>query len=78
LSESNPVWWTPTTKAKGFAGIAFDVRFLQSFGFVHGNLNSNTIVFHEERRINMMNIPDICQHLHSRKEPSDVLIAVLG
>jgi hypothetical protein len=50
LSEAismNPVWWTPTAKAKvkAIAGIVLGLRFAHSFGLIHGHLNSKYIVF---------------------------------
>jgi serine/threonine protein kinase len=49
----NPVWWTPTVKAKAVVGIALGLQFAHSFGMIHGNLNSNTILFNECHRIEM-------------------------
>jgi tRNA A-37 threonylcarbamoyl transferase component Bud32 len=48
---SNPVWWTPTVKAKAVVGIALGLQFGHSFGMIHGRLNSNTILFDESHRI---------------------------
>jgi serine/threonine protein kinase len=39
----NPKWWTPTMKTKTVAGIVLGLRFIHSFGLIHGNLNSNNI-----------------------------------
>jgi hypothetical protein len=46
-----PVWWTPTMKSKVVAGIALSLRFMHSFGLIHGNLNSSNILFDETHRI---------------------------
>jgi serine/threonine protein kinase len=56
---ANPVWWTPTVKAKAVAGIALGLRFIHSFGLIHGNLNSNNIVFDEAHRIQITNFCDM-------------------
>jgi hypothetical protein len=50
---TNPMWWTPTMKAKVVAGIALGLRFVHSFGLIHGNLNSNNILLDEAHRIQM-------------------------
>jgi tRNA A-37 threonylcarbamoyl transferase component Bud32 len=41
-------------KAKVVAGVALRLRFLHSFGFIHGNLNSNNILLDEAHRIQMI------------------------
>jgi serine/threonine protein kinase len=51
---TNPVWWTPKMKAKVIAGIALGLRFVHSFGLIHGNLNSNNILLDETHRIEMI------------------------
>jgi serine/threonine protein kinase len=58
LSEvisANPVWWTPTMKAKAVVGIALALRFAHSLGVIHGNLNSNNIRFDRDNRIQITN-----------------------
>jgi hypothetical protein len=52
---ANPVWWTPTMKAKAVAGIALGLEFAHSLGMIHGNLNSNNILFDEAHRIQIIN-----------------------
>jgi serine/threonine protein kinase len=56
---ANPVWWTPTAKAKAVAGIALGLRFVHSLGFVHGNLNSTNIVFDKDHRIQMTHFAEM-------------------
>jgi serine/threonine protein kinase len=51
----NPVWWTPTVKAKAVAGIALGLQFAHSLGIIHGNLNSTNIHFDEAHRIQITN-----------------------
>jgi serine/threonine protein kinase len=51
---ANPVWWTPTVKAKAVAGVALGLDFAHSLGMVHGNLNSNNILFDEARHIQII------------------------
>jgi serine/threonine protein kinase len=51
---TNPVWWTPTMKAKVVAGIALALRFAHSFGLIHRNLNSSNILFDESHRIQII------------------------
>jgi serine/threonine protein kinase len=41
-------------KAKVVAGIALGLRFVHSFGLIHGNLNSNNILLDEAHRIQMI------------------------
>jgi hypothetical protein len=48
---TNPVWWTPTAKAKAVAGLVLGLRFAHSFGFIHGHLTTNNIVFDLSHRI---------------------------
>jgi hypothetical protein len=43
--SSNPVWWTPTAKAKAVVGIALALRFAHALGLLHGSLNSGNIHF---------------------------------
>jgi serine/threonine protein kinase len=40
-----PIWWTPTMKAKAIVSIVLGLRFVHSFGLVHGHLTSKKIVF---------------------------------
>jgi hypothetical protein len=41
----NPGWWTPTAKTKAIVGIVLGLRFVHSFGLIHGRLNSDNILF---------------------------------
>jgi hypothetical protein len=54
-----PAWWTPTVKAKAVAGIALGIRFMHSFGLLHGNLNSRNIVFNDEHQIQITDFSSI-------------------
>jgi serine/threonine protein kinase len=51
---TNPVWWTPTMKAKVVAGIVLGLRFVHSFGLIYGNWNSNNILLDDAHRIQMI------------------------
>jgi serine/threonine protein kinase len=53
--STNPEWWTATAKAKAVVGIVLGLRFLHSFGLIHGDLNSNTIIFDLDHRIQITN-----------------------
>jgi hypothetical protein len=67
LSEvllTNPVWWTPTMKAKVVAGIALGLRFAHNFGLIHSNLNSNTILFDESHQIQIINFGHMDLEVH--------------
>jgi hypothetical protein len=39
----SPEWWTPTAKAKAIVGLVMGLRFVHSFGLLHGNLPMNSI-----------------------------------
>jgi hypothetical protein len=39
-----PIWWTSTRKAKAIVGIVLGLRFVHSFGLVHGHLTSKNIL----------------------------------
>jgi hypothetical protein len=46
--SSSPEWWTPTAKAKVIVGVVMGLRFVHSFGLLHGNLTMNNIRLGEE------------------------------
>jgi serine/threonine protein kinase len=50
----NPVWWTPTVKAKAVVGVVLGLRYCHSLGLLHGNLNSKNIFFDSDYRIEMI------------------------
>jgi hypothetical protein len=54
LSEviaANPKWWMATAKAKAMAGLVLSLRFVHSFGFVHGYLKAGNVIFDSNHRI---------------------------
>jgi serine/threonine protein kinase len=60
LSEvisTNREWWTATGNAKAAVGIVLGLRFLHSFGLIHGHFNSNNLIFDSDHRIQ---ITDFC------------------
>jgi serine/threonine protein kinase len=46
-----PLWWTPTAKAIAVAGIVFGMKFLHSFGVIHGSLKPSNVLFDEYHQI---------------------------
>jgi hypothetical protein len=53
--RANPAWWTPTVKAKAVAGLVLGLRFVHSFGLIHGFLTTKNIHFDLNHRIEMTN-----------------------
>jgi serine/threonine protein kinase len=51
--SNNPVWWTPTAKARTVAAMVFGLRFAHSFGLLHNKLNPNNILFDIDHRIQL-------------------------
>jgi hypothetical protein len=51
IVRENPVWWTPTAKAKAVAGLVLGLRFAHSLGLIHGHLTTNNIIFDLNHRI---------------------------
>jgi hypothetical protein len=47
----NPVWLTPTAKAKAIVGLVLGLRFWHSLGLMHGHLASNNVRFGSDHRI---------------------------
>jgi serine/threonine protein kinase len=45
------LWWTPTAKAIASAEIVFGMKFLHSFGLIHGCLKPNNVLSNESYRI---------------------------
>jgi serine/threonine protein kinase len=48
---ARPLWWTPTAKAIAVAGIVLGMKFLHSFGLIHGGLSPSNVLFDESHRI---------------------------
>jgi hypothetical protein len=53
--SSSPEWWTPTAKAKAIVGLVMGLRFVHSFGLLHGNLTMNNIQLAEDGAIEITN-----------------------
>jgi hypothetical protein len=68
----NPVWWTATVKAKTIAGIVLGLRFVHSLGFIHGHLNSSTIRFDVDHRIQITNFSRIGLRIEESEQGADV------
>jgi serine/threonine protein kinase len=66
----NPLWRTPTIKAKAIAGIALGLEFAHSLGIIHGNLNSNNIVFDECHRIEITDFGFIEEEMDENENAS--------
>jgi serine/threonine protein kinase len=49
--STRPLWWTPTAKAIAVAGIVLGMKFLHSFGLIHGGLKPNNVLFDEYHQI---------------------------
>jgi hypothetical protein len=50
---SNPVWWTPTPKARAAVGIALALRFEDCLGLLHGALKADNAIFDGEGRLRL-------------------------
>jgi serine/threonine protein kinase len=48
------LWWTPTAIA--VAGIVLGMKFLHSFGLIHGGLKPNNVLFDEYHRIQIADV----------------------
>jgi serine/threonine protein kinase len=46
-----PLWWAPTAKAIAIAGIVLGMKFLHSFGLIHGCLKPSNVLFDEDHRV---------------------------
>jgi hypothetical protein len=49
--SDRPSWWTATAKAITVAGLLFGLRFLHSFGRLHGRLKPTNILFDDDHGI---------------------------
>jgi serine/threonine protein kinase len=56
---TSPEWWTPTAKAKAVVGLLLGLRFVHSFGLLHGHLTGDNVYFTEE---GMIQISDFSLH----------------
>jgi serine/threonine protein kinase len=48
--SSRPLWWTATAEAIAVVGIVLGMKFLHSFGLIHGGLKSSNVLFDEYHR----------------------------
>jgi serine/threonine protein kinase len=55
----NPIWWTPTIKAKAVAGIVLALRFSHSLGLLHGHLAGNNILFDSDHCVQIVDFNPI-------------------
>jgi hypothetical protein len=60
-----PQWWTDTTKAIVLVAVAVSLRFLHSFGFVHGNLKPNNIFIDESQGIQIADMASFSVNSHA-------------
>jgi serine/threonine protein kinase len=74
----NPLWWTPTMKAKAIVGIALGLEFAHSLGIIHGNLNSDSIVFDEFHQIEITNFGFIEEDMDENEGESESVIGSDG
>jgi hypothetical protein len=56
IISANPLWWTPTVKAKAVAGVVLALRFWHSLGLIHGCLTTNSIVFDWNHHIQITDV----------------------
>jgi serine/threonine protein kinase len=70
----NPVWWTATAKAKAVAGIVLGIRFAHSLGLIHGHLNSRTIVFDSDHRIQITDFGVMGEEVEENESDGDVSV----
>jgi serine/threonine protein kinase len=50
----NPIWWTPTVKAKTIAGIVLGLQYAHSLELLHGHLTGNNILFDSDHCIQIV------------------------
>jgi serine/threonine protein kinase len=78
LSEvllGSPHWWTATAKAKTVVGLVLALRFVHSFGLLHGSLKASNVLFDSDGCIQ---ISDFCMNRLSGRDGSDCGIGVGG
>jgi hypothetical protein len=49
-------WWTRTAKSIAVAGIVLGMKFVDSSEFVHGNLKPSSLRFHENQKVQIVDI----------------------
>jgi hypothetical protein len=57
--STSPEWWTSTAKAKAVVGLVLGLRFVHSFGLLHGHLTMDNILFDED---GIVQISDFCMN----------------
>jgi hypothetical protein len=67
----NPLWWTSTVKAKAIAGIVLGLRFAHSFGWLHGHLTGNSILFDSDHCIQIVDFQPIFLEVRDIKMKSE-------
>jgi serine/threonine protein kinase len=55
----NPLWWTPTVKAKAVAGIVLGCRFAHSLRLLHSHLTMSNILFDSDHCIQIVDFDPI-------------------
>jgi serine/threonine protein kinase len=56
---NEPVWWTPTAKAKAIVGIALGLRYAHGHGLLHGSVKASNILFDGNHRIQIADFSPI-------------------
>jgi serine/threonine protein kinase len=67
----NPLWWTPTVKAKAVAGLVLGLRFAHSLGLVHGHLTGNNILFDSDHCIQIVDFNPIVLDVGENENESE-------
>jgi serine/threonine protein kinase len=55
--QTSPPWLTPAAKVKVVIGFVLGLRFVHSFGFLHGHLNTNNILFDQDGLVHITALP---------------------
>jgi hypothetical protein len=67
----NPLWWTPTVKAKAIAGIVLALRFAHSFGLIRSHLTGNNICFDSDHCIQVVDFNPIVLEVGENENESE-------